>query len=252
MVPIVVIPARMASTRLPGKPLANIHGQPMVVHVWRRAREAAIGPVVVACAESAVAIAVQAVGGRAVLTRPDHLSGSDRVFEAVQIVDPAGYHDVIVNMQGDLPTLDSRVLEVVLTVLAKPAVDISTVVAPLTDPCEATDPNVVKAVVGFTTSANPGAVARVLYFSRAAVPGGPGLLFHHIGLYAYRRAALAQFVAWPPSVLEMRERLEQLRALENGLCIKAILVNTVPLEVDTPDDLARARTALAQIDMRAG
>ncbi len=234
----------MASTRLPGKPLADIHGEPMIVHVWRRVQAAAIGPVVVACAEPAIAAAVQAVGGRAVLTRPDHPSGSDRVFEAVQVVDPMAHHDIVVNVQGDLPTLDSRILQAVLAALAVPAVDIATLAAPLADPREATDPNVVKAVAGFAT-VTPGASARALYFSRATVPDGPGPLFHHIGLYAYRRAALARFVALPPGVLETRERLEQLRALENGLRMEVVLVDTVPLGVDTPDDLIRARANLA-------
>ncbi|KAF0119180.1 MAG: 3-deoxy-manno-octulosonate cytidylyltransferase (CMP-KDO synthetase) [Rhodospirillaceae bacterium] len=245
MTPLVVIPARMASTRLPGKPLADIHGVPMIVRVLRQAEAAAIGPVVVACAEPAIAKAVQTAGGRAVLTDPDHPSGSDRVFEAVRRIDPNEYHDVVVNVQGDLPTLDSRVLAAALTALAEPTVDIATLVALLTDPREATDPNVVKAVAGFPAAAVPGTIARALYFSRATVPSGQGPLFHHIGLYAYRRAALARFVALPPGILERRERLEQLRALENGLRINAVLVDMVPLGVDTPNDLARARALLA-------
>jgi len=244
MTPLVVIPARMASTRLPGKPLADIHGVPMIVHVLRRAEAALISPVVVACAEMVIAEAVRTAGGRAVLTDPDHPSGSDRVFEAVRCVDPNALYDVVVNVQGDMPTLESRVLAMALTALTDPESDIATLVAPLADPREAVNPNVVKAVAGFPTAAVPGTIARALYFSRVAVPGGSGPLFHHIGLYAYRRAALARFVALPPGVLERREGLEQLRALENGLRIDAVLVDTVPFSVDTPNDLERARALL--------
>ncbi len=261
MNPIVVIPARMASTRLPGKPLADIHGAPMIVQVWRRAMEAAVGPVLVACAEREIADAVERAGGEAVLTRPDHPSGSDRVFEAVQAHDPDGRFDVVVNVQGDLPTLDPAVIRAALSPVARPEVDIATLVARIGAPGEATDPNVVKAVVAFPSGegvafpsgegvafpSGEGAVAvgRALYFSRATVPAGDGPLFHHIGLYAYRREALGRFVALPPGVLELRERLEQLRALENGMRIDAALVDTVPLGVDTPADLERARALLA-------
>ncbi|VBB69085.1 3-deoxy-manno-octulosonate cytidylyltransferase [invertebrate metagenome] len=247
MTPLVVIPTRMASTRLPGKPLVDIHGQPMIVHVWRRAKKAAVGPVVVACAEPSIAAAVQAVGGTAVLTRQDHPSGSDRVFEAVQAIDPAGFHDVIVNVQGDLPAFESQILTSALAALTAQTMDmdIVTLVAPLTDSRAATDPNVVKAVVGFDSTAGAGAIARVLYFSRAIVPSGPGPLFHHVGLYVYRRVALTQFIAWQPSVLETRERLEQLRALENGLRIAAVLIDSAPLGVDTQNDLARVRGMLS-------
>ncbi len=246
MTPLVVIPARMASSRLPGKPLVDIHGQPMIVHVWRRAQEAAVGPVVVACAEPVIAAAVQAVGGTAVLTRPDHRSGSDRVFEALQLIDSAGIYDVVVNVQGDIPTLESRLLTSALTALSKlPKIDIVTLVTPLKESYAATNPNVVKAVVGFPTTAASGAIARVLYFSRATVPSGPGPLFHHVGLYAYRREALSQFIGWPQSVLETRERLEQLRALEHGLSIAAVLIDAAPLGVDTPQDLAHVRHVLA-------
>lgn len=245
MTPLVVIPARMMSSRLPGKPLVDIHGQPMIVRVLRLALKAAVGSVVVACADEVIAKAVRVAGGMAVLTRQDHLSGSDRVFEAVQIVDPIGHYDVIVNMQGDLPTLDSGVLRTALVALeSEPGVDIATPVALLTDLRAAANPNVVKAVVGLAMSACPGAAARALYFSRTIVPSGPGPLFHHIGLYAYRRTALARLVALLPSVLETRERLEQLRALENGLYIKAVLVDSTPLEVNTPDDLEQVRAAL--------
>ncbi|MCB2100142.1 MAG: 3-deoxy-manno-octulosonate cytidylyltransferase [Rhodobacterales bacterium] len=240
--PIIVIPARMASTRLPGKPLADIHGLPMIAQVWRRAVEADLGPVVVACAEAEVADAVTAAGGRAVLTRPDHPSGSDRIFEALGRVDPDGRHDIVVNLQGDLPTIDPDSLRAAVAVLDDPAVDIATLVAEITDPAERDDPNVVKAAVALAPGQR---VGPALYFSRATMPAGDGPLYHHIGLYAYRRAALERFIAWPPGVLERRERLEQLRALENGLRMAAARVDTVPLGVDTPADLDRARALLA-------
>lgn len=236
-----MVPARMASTRLPGKPLAEIAGQPMIVQVLRRAREADVGPVVVACAEPEIAQAVRAAGGRAVLTRPDHPSGSDRIFEALQVIDAAGRFEVVINLQGDLPTIDPQVIRAALTPLTEPAVDIATLVAPIGSPDERNDPNVVKAVLAL---AGGSSVGRALYFSRAPVPWGEGPTFHHIGLYAYRRAALARFVALPPGVLERRERLEQLRALENGMRIDAAVVDTVPLGVDTAAELDRARRIL--------
>jgi 3-deoxy-manno-octulosonate cytidylyltransferase (CMP-KDO synthetase) len=252
--PIVLIPARLAATRLPDKPLADIHGVPMIVHVWRRAVAAELGPVVVACAEPEIAQAVAAAGGRAALTRPDHGSGSDRIFEALEAVDPEGRHDAVINLQGDLPTIAPEALRAVLAPLAEPAVEIATLVAEIADAAERGDPNVVKAALAFPDAAagsDPGrpAIARALYFSRAPVPwdgGDPAQpLYHHIGLYAYRRGALERFVALPASALERRERLEQLRALEAGMRIDAALVDTVPLGVDTPADLARARELLA-------
>jgi len=246
--PIVVIPARLAATRLPLKPLADIHGEPMIVHVWRRAMAAGVGPVLVACAEAAVAEAITRAGGNAVLTRPDHPSGSDRIFEAVERVDPDRAFDTVVNLQGDLPTIDPAVVRAVLAPLADPAVDIATLAATITIPEERTNPSVVKAVAGFPDA--PGAaglrIARALYFSRASVPSGDGPLYHHIGIYSYRRAALARFVALPPSPLERRERLEQLRALEAGMTIAVARVDVVPLGVDTPADLERARALLAE------
>ena len=255
--PIVLIPARLAATRLPDKPLADIHGAPMIAHVWRRAVAAEMGPVVVACAEPEIAEAVTAAGGRAVLTRPDHASGSDRIFEALQALDPERRHDAVINLQGDLPTIAPEALRAVLAPLAEPAVDIATLVAEISDPAERRDPNVVKAALAFPETA-PGAaagtlpIARALFFSRAPVPwdgGDPACpLYHHIGLYAYRREALERFVALPASALERRERLEQLRALEAGMRIDAALVDTVPLGVDTPADLARARELLAPSD----
>ena len=237
-----LIPARMASTRLPGKPLAEIAGQPMIVHVLERARAAAIGPVVVACAEPAIADAVEAADGRAVLTDPDHPSGSDRVFEALQAVDPAGEHDAVVNLQGDLPTLDPALPARSLAILADPAVDIGTLAAEIVDPAERNDPSVVKAVVSHRLGETHG---RALYFTRATAPSGEGPLWHHIGLYAYRREALARFVALPSSPLERRERLEQLRALEDGMRIEVAFVDTVPLGVDTPAQLEQARALVS-------
>jgi 3-deoxy-manno-octulosonate cytidylyltransferase (CMP-KDO synthetase) len=239
--PIVLIPARLGATRLPNKPLADILGEPMIVHVWRRAMEAGIGPVAVATDAPAIAEAVARAGGEAVLTRPDHASGSDRIFEAVERLDPEGRHDAIVNVQGDLPTIDPRIIAAAITPLADPAVDIATLVAVIAREAERSDPNVVK-LVGSEVA--PGRL-RALYFTRATAPSGEGPLFHHIGLYAYRRLALQRFVGLPPSPLEKRERLEQLRALEAGLRIEAVVVDDVPLGVDTPHDLERAREILA-------
>lgn len=239
--PIVVIPARMASERLPGKPLADIHGEPMIVHVWRRAMEADIGPVVVACAEKEIADVITEVGGLAVLTDPNHPCGSDRVYEALQSIDPDGNYDAVVNVQGDLPTLDPMVVRKVFAPLGKEVVDISTLAAVITEPSERNNPNVVKAVCAIEEGAN---VGHGLYFTRATAPWGEGPLYHHIGLYAFRREALNRFVNLAPGVLERREKLEQLRALENGMRIDVALVDTVPFGVDTPADLERARGIL--------
>jgi 3-deoxy-manno-octulosonate cytidylyltransferase (CMP-KDO synthetase) len=248
MNPIVLVPARLAATRLPGKPLADIGGVPMIVHVWRRATEAGIGPVVVACAEKEIARAVERAGGTAVLTRADHPSGSDRIHEALGVIDPFRRHDIVVNVQGDLPTIEGAVVRAVLRPFGERGVDVATLCAVIREERERSDPNVVKLVAPFPAEAQPGAVARALYFSRATVPSGTGEHFHHIGLYAYRRAALERFVALPPGVLERRERLEQLRALEAGMRIDAVLVATVPLGVDTPADLERAENLLKQRD----
>jgi len=239
--PIVLIPARLAATRLPGKPLADIGGVPMVVHVLRRAQAACVGPVAVACGDEAIADAVRAAGGTAVMTDPDLPSGSDRVWAALQILDAGGAHDVVVNLQGDLPTLPPPFLTAVLSAMAE-GVDIATLVAPITSAEEATAPSVVKAVCAFADGAT---IAPALYFSRAAVPSGDGPLWHHIGIYAYRRAALARFVALPPSPLERREKLEQLRALEAGMRIAVARVDQAPFGVDTAADLVRARQVLA-------
>ena len=238
--PVVLIPARMASSRLPGKPLADICGEPMIAHVWRRAIEADVGPVFVAADDSRIVEAVEAAGGKAVLTRPDHQSGSDRIFEALGAVDPAGEYDVIVNVQGDLPTIERAAVSACLVPLADPAVDIATLATPITRPEEKDDPNVVKAIGAVVA---PGRL-RALYFTRARAPWGEGELLHHIGLYAYRRDALRRFVSTPPSPLERREKLEQLRALEAGMRIDVMIVEAAPLGVDTPEDLERAREML--------
>ena len=239
--PVVLIPARMASIRLPRKPLADICGEPMIAHVWRRATRSDIGPVIVATDDPMIVEAVEAVGGRAVLTRPDHPSGSDRIFEALGRIDPSGVYDVVVNIQGDLPTIERTSVRACLAPLADADVDIATLATPITRREERDDPNVVKAV---GTEIAPGRL-RALYFTRARAPWGEGELLHHIGLYAYRRAALKHFVAAPPSPLERREKLEQLRALEMGLRIDIMIVEAPPLGVDTPEDLERARTMLA-------
>jgi 3-deoxy-manno-octulosonate cytidylyltransferase (CMP-KDO synthetase) len=239
--PIIIIPARMQSRRLPGKPLADIAGLPMIVQVMKRAEEAAIGPVVVAAAEREIAQAVEAAGGRAVLTGADHPSGSDRVWEALKFVDPQGEHDAVINLQGDLPTIGPSVIRAVLKPLARAAVDIATLVAEITDDAERGDPSVVKAALSIGPGEDSG---RALYFSRAPVPSS-GPLYHHIGIYAFRPQTLRRFVSLPAGGLEKVERLEQLRALEDGMRIDAARVDTVPLGVDTPADLERAREILS-------
>ena len=237
---LILIPARMASTRLPGKPLADIAGEPMIVHVMRRARAAGVGPVVVATDSEAIAACVEKAGGLAVMTRADHVSGSDRIFEALQAADVERRANIIVNVQGDLPTLTPSDIAAAIEPLADPAVQIGTLAAEIRRPQERSDPNVVK-VVGSPVSPRR---LRALYFTRATAPAGDGPLYHHIGLYAYRRDALARFVGLPPSPLEQRERLEQLRALEAGMRIDATIVDSVPLGVDTPEELERARDLL--------
>ena len=237
---LILIPARMASTRLPGKPLADIAGEPMIAHVLRRAQAAKLGEVVIATDDGAIATAAEKAGGRAVLTRTDHVSGSDRIFEALGAVDPERRARIVVNLQGDLPTLAASDLAAALTPLDDPAVDIATLAAEIKKPEERDNPNVVK-VVGSPVAPNR---LRALYFTRARAPAGDGPLYHHIGLYAYRRAALERFVKLPPSPLELRERLEQLRALEAGMRIDVAIVDSVPFGVDTPEDLEVARAML--------
>ncbi len=234
--PVVLIPARLASKRFPGKPLAEIAGEPMIVHVWRRATETGIGPVIVACAEAEIAEAVRSAGGEAVLTWPDHPSGSDRIFEALGTIDKSGRFDAVVNVPCDEPKLNLAHPAAALGLLDEPEVDIGTIACEITDEAARTDYEMVKAVVSHAAGARRG---RALYFSRAPVPTGEGPLFHHGGLYAFRRAALERFVGLPPSPLERRERLEQLRALEAGMRIDVAFVDGPLIEVNTPDDFAR-------------
>ncbi len=238
---LVLIPARMASTRLPGKPLADINGLPMIVQVARRAREADVGPVLVAVDHQDTFDAVADAGFEVVMTGQNHQSGSDRIHEAVQKADPDAKIDIVINVQGDLPTIEPKVVRASLRPLDNPSVDIATLTVEITDEREKTSPHVVK-VIGSPLSETR---LRALYFTRATAPYGPGPLYHHIGLYAYRRAALARFVSLGPSVLEKREALEQLRALEAGMRIDAEIVDSVPLGVDTPADLDKARAILA-------
>ncbi|MBX3582996.1 MAG: 3-deoxy-manno-octulosonate cytidylyltransferase [Rhizobiaceae bacterium] len=238
---IVLIPARMASTRLPGKPLADIAGMPMILHVAQRARESGLGRVAVATDAPEVAEVVRRDGFEAVMTRSNHPSGSDRIYEALGALDPNRSVDVIVNVQGDLPTIDPAAIRAVLKPFENKATDIATLGVEIVRDEEKTNPNVVK-IVGSPLSPTR---LRALYFTRATAPWGDGPLYHHIGLYAYRRPALERFVALPASALEQRERLEQLRALETGMRIDAELIRSVPLGVDTPEDLERARKILA-------
>lgn len=238
---LVLIPARMASTRLPGKPLADIAGLPMIVQVAKRAAEADVGRVVVAVDDQQVFDAVQAAGFDVVMTGQQHQSGSDRIFEALNKVDPKGEIEIVINVQGDLPTIDPQTIRAALAPLADSAVDIATLTVEIEDEQEKTNPNVVK-VVGSPIADDR---LRALYFTRATAPHGEGPLYHHIGLYAYRRAALERFVSLPPSTLEKRESLEQLRALEAGMRIDVQVVKTVPLGVDTPADLEKARSLLS-------
>jgi 3-deoxy-manno-octulosonate cytidylyltransferase (CMP-KDO synthetase) len=241
--PLIVIPSRLAAVRLPDKPLVDIHGDPMIVHVWRRAVASAVGPVVVAAADQAIVDAIRQRSGSAILTDPALPSGSDRVHAAAEAVDPDRDFDVVINLQGDLPTIDPTILRRVLDPLDDPDVDIATLAAEIDDEHERIDPNVVKAVIELPEGARSG---RAIYFSRLPVPSGDGPHYHHLGIYAYRRAALSRFVALRQSTLERTERLEQLRALANGMVIACGVVATVPFGVDTPADLARARAFMAR------
>jgi 3-deoxy-manno-octulosonate cytidylyltransferase (CMP-KDO synthetase) len=236
----VLIPARLAASRLPNKPLAMIAGVPMIVHVWRHAVAADVGPVVVACGDQAIADTIERSGGRAVLTDPGLPTGSDRIQAAITMLDPERAHDAVINVQGDMPMLDPAAIRLALAALSETDADIATLAALITDPTALQATSVNKVVAGF---ADPGRPARALYFSKAAVPWGEGPHYEHIGLYAYRRAALDRFVTLPRGVLEQRERLEQLRALEAGMRISVSLIDLVWLgvQVDTPADLARAR-----------
>ena len=241
---VILIPARLQATRLPGKPMADIHGEPMIRHVWRRAMEAELGRVIVATDTEQIASCIRQVGGEAIMTRADHASGSDRIYEAISKADPNGDFDFVINLQGDLPTLDPNLVTLCLEPLQKNGPDIATLAAPIADEAEKHSPDVVKVVGSELGTSRPG-ILHAMYFTRATAPYGDGPLYHHIGIYAYRRNALEKFVSLKPSPLELRERLEQLRALENGMRIDVAIVDTVPLGVDTPADLERARELLA-------
>jgi len=240
--PVLLIPARMGAARLPGKPLALINDKPMIVHVVERALEADIGPVFVATDDAQIFAAVIGSGAGAVMTQKSHPSGSDRIYEALNQIDDRDKFNTIINVQGDLPTIAPQAIKSALAPLTEPQVDIATLCAPINYVEDATNPNIVK-VVGTPIADQR---LRALYFTRATAPYGEGRLYHHIGLYAYRRAALARFVSLPPSPLEQREKLEQLRALEAGMRIDVEIVNDVPLGVDTESDLDRARQILAK------
>jgi 3-deoxy-manno-octulosonate cytidylyltransferase (CMP-KDO synthetase) len=239
---LVLIPARMAATRLPGKPLLDIAGLPMIVHVLRRAEAANVGRVAVATDTPDIAAAVRSHGGEAVMTSADHPSGSDRIFEALGKLDPSGQTEIVINLQGDFPTIRPGDIREVLGLLGDPAVDIATLAAEIHTEEESNNPNVVKAIGSRLSERR----LRALYFSRATAPWGDGPRYHHVGLYAYRRKALERFVALPPSPLELQEKLEQLRALEAGMRIDVTIADTVPRGVDTPADLETTRQILAK------
>jgi 3-deoxy-manno-octulosonate cytidylyltransferase (CMP-KDO synthetase) len=239
--PIILIPSRMGSMRLPGKPLADINGAPMIAHVLKRALESKIGPVIVACDDKRIVGVVERAGGTAVLTRPDHPRGSDRIWEALNALPDNAQYDAVINVQGDEPTLDPAAIRTAYGLLKSPQVDIATLAAEIRDEASKKASQVVKPVLDMTPGAKQG---RALYFSRACVPWGDGPVYHHIGLYAYRRDALARYAAAPVTSLEMRESLEQLRALSIGLHIEVGICDAVPLGVDTPEDLEKARKML--------
>ena len=243
--PIILIPTRLAASRLPNKPLADIAGTPMILHVWRRAVAAEVGPVVVASGDRAIADIVERAGGRAVMTDPDLPTGSDRIHAAITMLDPARAHDAVINVQGDTPMLDPAAIRLAVAALADPETDIATLAAKIMDPAALHDTSVNKVAAGF---ADPKRPARALYFSKAAVPWGEGPHYEHVGLYAYRREALDRFVSLPRGVLEQRERLEQLRALEAGMRISVSLIDPAQLgvQVDTSADLDRARMLMQQ------
>lgn len=242
--PIVLIPSRLASTRLPNKPLADIGGAPMIVHVWRRALAAELGPVVVACGDRAIAEAIEAAGGRAVMTDPELPTGSDRIHAAITALDPGRVHDAVINVQGDMPLIEPAAIRLAYAALADSETDIATLCAVIEHPAQLTQDHVNKVVAGFTDTGKP---ARALYFSKLPVPWGEGPHYEHIGLYAYRRDALDRYVTLPRGVLELRERLEQLRALENGMTMSVTLVapDQHGGQVDTPGDLDRVRAQVA-------
>ena len=243
MQPIIIIPSRLAAKRLPNKPLLNIAGEAMIVHCWKRAVAANIGPVLVAAGNQEIVAAILDAGGQALLTKGDHTSGSDRIFEALQRFDPKNHYDVIVNLQGDLPTIDPDTIRACLKPLDNPACDIASVVAEIDKNTAADNPHIVKAICAF---ADQDVTAPALAFTRSLAPFGAGPYYHHIGIYAYRRSALEKFIALPQSLLEKREGLEQLRALENGLRIHLAQVRSIPVSIDTQDDLQNARIIMTK------
>ncbi len=235
---LIVIPVRLAATRLPNKPLADICGKSMICHVWEKAIEANLGPVLVACGDSEIVEAVESFGGQAILTDPNLPSGTDRVKAATDIYDPKGTYEFVINVQGDLPTLESSLLRDTLEPFQEPLVDMATLASIIEDPHELTDENVVKIALSLK---GEGTIGRALYFSRTLIPSGMGPHYHHIGLYSFRREALNRFVSLPPNALEKREKLEQLRALAHGMRIDVKVVNAkAPFGVDTPADLEKA------------
>lgn len=236
---LIIIPARLASTRLPNKPLAEIAGKPMILHVLERAIQAGIGPVVVAAADEEIAEVVLRSGGKVVMTDPNLPSGSDRVYAALQQLSKEYDHDIIINLQGDLPLVDPKDICRVLQPLENPSIDIATLIAPICSDFEKTASSVVKVACAFSGN---GKLGRALYFSRATIPWGEGSLWHHVGIYAYRKASLERFIGLPESPLEKREKLEQLRALEADMKIGCAVIEQAPFGVDTPEDLERARS----------
>jgi 3-deoxy-manno-octulosonate cytidylyltransferase (CMP-KDO synthetase) len=243
--PIILIPSRMAAVRLPNKPLADIHGEPMVVHVWRRGMAANVGPVVVACCGPEIEGVVKQAGGQAVITDPDLPKGTDRIYAALREIDasnPGQLHDVVINLQGDLPTISASLLRQVLVPLSNPAVDVATIAAPITQEADLTTPSVVKIAMTEPQEMSGGVkVGRALYFSRSPIPSGGTVHYHHIGVYAFRRKALEAYVEMPVSPLEAAEQLEQLRALEAGMRIDVAIVNEIPPSIDTPEELDHVR-----------
>ena len=243
--PIILIPSRLAASRLPNKPLADIHGEPMVVHVWRRGMAANLGPVVVACCGSEIKDVVTNAGGQAVITDPALPKGSDRIHAALKEIEaksPGQIYDVIINLQGDLPTISSALLHQVLAPLEDPAVDIATLATPIINKEDLINVNVVKIAMTEPKETPQGVkTGRALYFSRSLVPSGGTVHYHHIGVYAYRRKALEAFVNLPVSSLESAEQLEQLRALEAGMRMDVAIVDEIPQSIDTPEDLDLVR-----------